>query len=85
MTVKEQKNTAQNAQSPPKQFVSESRIAGITDMSVAWYQKDRWLHKGKLPGCPYLKFGRSVRYEVNAVLSWLDNSNDSTASLAEAG
>jgi hypothetical protein len=73
-----QKQTAAPATiSPVKQFVNENHWAHVSGMSVAFWQKDRWLHKGHPPGCPFVKIGRSVRYELNQSLAWLENSRRS--------
>ena len=79
MTVKDR---TKQAGAPPtlltvKQFVDEKKLAAISNMSVYFFQKDRWLHKGHPPGCPYKKFGKSVRYELGAALDWLDGAKPS--------
>ena len=53
------------------EYASESQLCAITELSASFWQKDRWLHQGKAPGCPFYKFGRSVRYNLKEALEWL--------------
>lgn len=67
-------------------FINENELATVTGMSVSFYQKNRWQHQGHAPyGCPFYKFGRSVKYRLSEVLTWLESSKRSGDSLAEAG
>ena len=44
-------------------FVNEFEVAERTGMAVATLRNHRWLGRG----IPYIKFGRSVRYSLEAV------------------
>ena len=52
------------------EYVKQEVLVEITKTSKAFWEKDRWLHKGKAPGCPFYKFGRSVRYDLQEALNW---------------
>ena len=44
-------------------FVNEFEVSGRTGMAVTTLRNHRWLGRG----IPYIKFGRSVRYSLEAV------------------
>lgn len=48
------------------QFIDERQAAAMLGMSIKWLQKKR-LEGG---GPPFQKFGRSVRYEVGAIVEY---------------
>ncbi len=73
MSVENKNRKAVPISPPPiKQYVSERKLVEVSGLSCAFWQKDRWLHKGKEPGCPYIKVNRSVRYELGEALAWLE-------------
>jgi hypothetical protein len=54
----------------PMQYVNENEAARILDCSVQTLRNQR--HQGK--GLPYRKFGRSVRYRLDEIISFLEDS-----------
>ena len=51
-----------------EQYLPETLVSEITGMSVATLRNHRWLGKG----IPYIKIGRTVRYQESEVLAYLD-------------
>ena len=51
-----------------QRFLSESDVALLLGMSVKTLQK----HRHESRGLPYVKIGRAVRYDVQAVESWIN-------------
>ena len=52
-----------------EQYLPETLVSEITGMSVATLRNHRWLGKG----IPYIKIGRTVRYQESEVLEYLEN------------
>ena len=50
------------------QYINEVNVSDMTGMSVATLRNHRWLGKG----IPYIKIGRTVRYQESEVLAYLD-------------
>ncbi len=51
-----------------KQYLNEKKAAEISGLSVNWLQRARWAGDGP----PYAKVNRSVRYEIGALLRWME-------------
>ena len=51
------------------QYINEVNVSDMTGMSVATLRNHRWLGKG----IPYIKIGRTVRYQESEVLEYLEN------------
>ena len=51
------------------QYINEVKVSDMTGMSVATLRNHRWLGKG----IPYIKIGRTVRYQESEVLEYLEN------------
>lgn len=51
----------------PEQLLHERDAARILGVSVHWLRRKRWEGGGP----PYIKLGRAVRYERNALLQWI--------------
>jgi predicted DNA-binding transcriptional regulator AlpA len=49
-------------------LIHERDAARILGLSVAWLQRKRWEGGGP----PYIKIGRAVRYDRDALLRWID-------------
>ena len=48
--------------------LNQKEVASIIRKSEAWLERQRWLGEG----IPYLKIGRSVRYQEDDILSFLE-------------
>lgn len=48
-------------------LMTTQQAAAYLQVSVSWLQDQRWLQKGP----PYIKLGRSVRYDVEELRAWL--------------
>ncbi len=57
--------------SPPNSLFDQNVIATVLSRSPASLERSRWSGMG---GPPFKKIMRSVRYEKQAVLNWLDGS-----------
>ena len=51
------------------QYINEVKVSDMTGMSVATLRNHRWLGIG----IPYIKIGRTVRYQESEVLEYLEN------------
>jgi phage terminase Nu1 subunit (DNA packaging protein) len=51
-----------------KKFINEGQVAGITGLSVQTLRN--WRFQGK--GIPYVKAGRSVRYQYQDVIEYME-------------
>jgi hypothetical protein len=49
-------------------LLNQKEVASIIRKSEAWLERQRWLGEG----IPYLKIGRSVRYQEDDILSFLE-------------
>ena len=49
-------------------YLTEIKVSDITGISKSCLQQHRWLGKG----IPYVKIGRTVRYQESEVLAYLD-------------
>jgi len=49
-------------------LLNQKEVASIIRKSEAWLERKRWLGEG----IPYLKIGRSVRYQEDDILSFLE-------------
>ena len=49
-------------------LLNQKEVASIIQKSEAWLERQRWLGEG----IPYLKIGRSVRYQEDDILSFLE-------------
>jgi predicted DNA-binding transcriptional regulator AlpA len=52
-----------------KRFINENEVSGITGLSVQTLRN--WRFQGK--GIPYVKAGRSVRYQYQDVIAFMEN------------
>ena len=52
-----------------KRFINETAVSGITGLSVQTLRN--WRFQGK--GIPYVKAGRSVRYQYQQVISFMED------------
>ncbi|CAM3344762.1 helix-turn-helix transcriptional regulator [Asticcacaulis taihuensis] len=50
-----------------KPLLHEMQVAKIMGISPAWLQRKRWEGSGP----PYVKYGRAVRYEPDALDAWI--------------
>jgi hypothetical protein len=50
-------------------YIDEREVARITNRALPTLRNDR--HKGR--GIPYVKIGRSVRYDLQDVISFMEN------------
>jgi hypothetical protein len=48
-------------------YVNEVKVAELTGMALATLRNHRWMGRG----IPYIKFGRSVRYSLQSVESFM--------------
>ena len=51
-----------------KRFINENEVSGITGLSVQTLRN--WRFQGK--GIPYVKAGRSVRYQYQDVITYME-------------
>ena len=51
-----------------KKFINENQVSGITGLSVPTLRN--WRFQGK--GIPYVKAGRSVRYQYQDVIAYME-------------
>ena len=51
-----------------EKLLTEKEVAELLGMSVAWLQRQRWAGVG----IPYTKHGRAVRYEPQALRTWIN-------------
>ena len=49
-------------------LLNQKEVSVIIRKSEAWLERQRWLGEG----IPYLKIGRSVRYQEDDILSFLE-------------
>ena len=49
-------------------MLNQKEVSVIIRKSEAWLERQRWLGEG----IPYLKIGRSVRYQEDDILSFLE-------------
>ena len=49
-------------------LLNQKEVASIIRKSEAWLERQRWLGEG----IPYRKIGRSVRYQEDDILSFLE-------------
>ena len=49
-------------------LLNQKEVASIIQKSEAWLERQRWLGEG----IPYRKIGRSVRYQEDDILSFLE-------------
>ena len=49
-------------------LLNQKEVASIIRKSEAWLERQRWLGEG----IPYLKIGRSVSYQEDDILSFLE-------------
>ncbi len=64
-----------------KRFITEHEVAEITGRAVKTLRDDRF--KGK--GFPYVKLGRSVRYDQDVVLAMMEESRVETCLFETTG
>lgn len=57
-------------------LIPERDAARILGLSIAWLQRKRWEGGGP----PYIKIGRAVRYDRDALLRWIDEHRVSGSS-----
>ena len=50
-------------------YVDENKVSKITGRAVQTLRNDRFLKKG----IPYIKVGRSVRYDLQAVIDFMES------------
>ena len=50
-------------------LLSQKEVSLMIHKSTAWLERARWSGKG---GPPFRKIGRSVRYDLQDVLDWLE-------------
>ena len=62
------RNAMQKQNTNREQYLPETLVSEITGMSVATLRNHRWLGKG----IPYIKIGRTVRYQESEILAYLD-------------
>ena len=51
------------------QYLTEADVAEMTKLSLSGLRNGRYLGKG----IPYIKIGRSVRYKLEDVISFMDS------------
>lgn len=57
-----------------KEYLTETELAELVQVSVKKLQKDRYHSKG----VPFIKFGRLVRYERVQVLAYLESLRENS-------
>jgi hypothetical protein len=59
-----------------KEILTEKEAAIYIGMSCSYLNQDRTngYRKGRTPGPPYLKLGRSVRYHIRDLDEWLNKN-----------
>lgn len=62
------------------QLLTERQVASHLNISVPWLQRQRWLRSGP----PFVRCGRAVRYDIEAVQTWLQTQTVQPLS-SEAG
>lgn len=53
----------------PKEYppiLSEAQVAEMTSLSIEWYR----LHRSLGDGPPFMRIGRSIRYNRDHVMAW---------------
>ncbi|HOX76909.1 MAG TPA: hypothetical protein PLW31_02625 [Bacteroidales bacterium] len=66
-------------------FVTAEEISSLTGLSVQFYYSEIYKAKVFGTGIPYHKFGpRTVRFDPNEVVQWLENRKNDFRSLKEA-
>jgi hypothetical protein len=58
-----------------KKWLTEKEVAEMTGRSVQSLRNDRSMKRG----IPYFKLGKSVRYAINDVVSWMNSRRISTS------
>lgn len=58
------------------QLLKQSEVSEIIRKSEAWLERARWSGIG---GPAFIKIGRSVRYSLQDVLTWLDQQPHGTS------
>ena len=54
---------------PETRYVNENQVSKITGRAVQSLRNDRFLKKG----IPYIKVGRSVRYDLRDVIDFMES------------
>ena len=54
---------------PETRYVDENKVSKITGRAVQSLRNDRFLKKG----IPYIKVGRSVRYDLRDVIDFMES------------
>lgn len=59
---------------PVRRLVSEREAARYIDFSVSYMRQSRMNGnlKGRTPAPPYIRIGRSVRYDIADLDNWID-------------
>ncbi|MDD3580567.1 MAG: helix-turn-helix domain-containing protein [Desulfobacca sp.] len=51
-----------------KKYLKESEVSEMTNRSVATLRNDRYFRRG----IPFIKVGRSVRYDLEEIIAWME-------------
>jgi hypothetical protein len=51
------------------QYLNEKQVAEITNRALSTLRNDRFLNRG----IPYIKAGKSVRYDLNDVTNYMES------------
>lgn len=52
-----------------KKYLTEKQVSEITRIALSTLRN----HRHQRRGIPYVKYGKSVRYDLNDVLNFMDN------------
>ena len=52
-----------------KKYLTEKQVAEITSRALSTLRNDRFLNRGM----PYIKIGKSVRYNLQAVINYIES------------
>jgi len=64
-----------------KQYITEKELSDMTGRALQTLRNDRFNGRG----FPYIKIGRSVRYDLDRILTILDRSTVKTSSFENGG
>jgi hypothetical protein len=57
---------------PLTALITEKQASDLTGLSPSWFQRARW--KGIGPEYVKIREGRAVRYQVSALMNWIEEN-----------
>ena len=66
--------TKNHSEMQSKRLITDKQAARYLSMSESWLRQVRMEgnRKGRMPGPPYIRIGRAIRYRLEELNRWLD-------------